>query len=226
MTGWQPCVASPVISVAETTDEDEPYIEEIIVTAEKREENVLDVPVTMSAFSSQMIEELGMTNHDDLEQLVPGLQFQDEGQQTGQGTTIRGIGTRLAWETHPDLAVATYVDGVYTLGIYGVAPNMFDLERVEVARGPQGTLHGRNSIAGLSAILQKTTDHWDLLVHTEFTDQLTRYASLRWPDQQKLASVHGSYSRVMAPRELGFVRLSPDRSHRATAAFQNLIGWI
>ncbi len=168
-------VASPAISAAETTDEDEPYIEEIIVTAEKREENVLDVPVTMSAFSSQMIEELGMTNHDDLEQLVPGLQFQDEGQQTGQGTTIRGIGTRLAWETHPDLAVATYVDGVYTLGIYGVAPNMFDLERVEVARGPQGTLHGRNSIAGsISYFSKRPTDHWDLLVHTEFTDQFTQ----------------------------------------------------
>ncbi len=156
-------------------DDDKNYIEEVIVTAEKREENVLDVPVTMSAFSAQMIEELGMTNQDDLEQLVPGLQFQDEGQQTGQGTTIRGIGTRLAGETHPDLAVATYVDGVYTLGTYGVAPNMFDLERVEVARGPQGTLNGRNSIAGsISYYSTRPTDEWDLLVHTEFTDQFTQ----------------------------------------------------
>ena len=101
--------------------------------------------------------------------------FQDEGTQTGQGTTIRGIGTRLAGETVSDLAVATYVDGVYTLGIYGVAPNMFDLERVEVARGPQGTLHGRNSIAGaISYFSRRPTDHWDLLVHTEFTDQFTQ----------------------------------------------------
>ncbi len=156
-------------------DDQESYIEEVIVTAEKREENLLDVPVTMTAFSNQMIEELGMTNQDDLEQMVPGLQFQDEGTQTGQGTTIRGIGTRLAGETVSDLAVATYVDGVYTLGIYGVAPNMFDLERVEVARGPQGTLHGRNSIAGaISYFYRRPTDHWDLLVHTEFTDQFTQ----------------------------------------------------
>ncbi len=156
-------------------DDQESYIEEVIVTAEKREENVLDVPLTMTAFSSQMIEELGMTNQDDLEQLVPGLQFQDEGAQTGQGTTIRGIGTRLAGETHPDLAVATYVDGVYTLGVYGVAPNMFDLERVEVARGPQGTLNGRNSIAGsISYYSTRPTEEWDLLVHTEFTDQFTQ----------------------------------------------------
>ena len=152
-----------------------PFIEEVIVTAEKREENLLDVPVTMTAFSAQMIEELGMTNQDDLEQMVPGLQFQDEGQLTGQGTTIRGIGTRLAGETHPDLAVATYVDGVYTLGVYGDAPNMFDLERVEVARGPQGTLNGRNSIAGsISYYSTRPTDEWDLLVHTEFTDQVTQ----------------------------------------------------
>ena len=114
------------------------YIEEIIVTAEKREERLLDVPLTMSAFSEQMIEELGMTNANDIEQLVPGLQFGDNGEQVGQGTVIRGIGSRLAGETHSDLAVATYVDGVYTIGTYGVAPNLFDVERIEVARGPQG----------------------------------------------------------------------------------------
>lgn len=165
-------VATPIFAQEE---EDAPAIEEIIVTAEKREENLLEVPVTMSAFSAQMIEELGMTNNDDLEQMVPGLQFQDEGQQTGQGTTIRGIGTRLAGETHPDLAVATYVDGVYTLGTYGVAPNMFDLERVEVARGPQGTLNGRNSIAGsISYFYTKPTDEWDMLLHSELTDQFSQ----------------------------------------------------
>lgn len=156
-------------------EEDKGFIEEVIVTAEKRSENLLDVPVTMTAFSSQMIEELGMTNQDDLEQMVPGLQFQDEGEQSGQGTSIRGIGTRLHGETHPDLAVATYIDGIYSLGIYGVAPNMFDLERVEVARGPQGTLNGRNSIAGsISYYSTKPTDEWDLLVHTEFTNQFTQ----------------------------------------------------
>lgn len=164
----------PAAYSADEAKEDR-FIEEIIVTAEKREENVLDVPLTMSAFSSQMIEELGITNRDDLEQLVPGLQFGDNGQAVGQGTVIRGIGSRLNGETHSDLAVATYIDGVYTLGTYGVAPNMFDVERIEVARGPQGTLHGRNSIAGsISYYSTKPTDDWDLLLHTEFTDQFTQ----------------------------------------------------
>lgn len=184
-------------SVGQDDDDEEVYIEEIIVTAEKREENILDVPVTMSAFSSQLIEELGMTNNDDLEQLVPGLQFQDEGQQTGQGTTIRGIGTRLAGETHPDLAVATYVDGVYTLGTYGVAPNMFDLERVEVARGPQGTLNGRNSIAGsISYYYTRPTDEWDLLFHSELTDQFSQRYGLAFggPISENVSfRINGSY---------------------------------
>ena len=192
-------LAAPGIFASESgvADSGEQAIEVILVTAEKREENMLDVPVTMTAFSNQMIEELGMTNHDDLEQLVPGLQFQDEGTQTGQGTTIRGIGTRLAGETVSDLAVATYVDGVYTLGLYGVAPNMFDLERVEVARGPQGTLHGRNSIAGaISYFSRRPTDHWDLLVHTEFTDQFTQRYGVAYggPISENLSfRINGSY---------------------------------
>ena len=125
-------VASPCLAADEATDE-ESYIEEIIVTAEKREENILEVPLTMSAFSEQMIEELGMTNNADLEQLVPGLQFGDD-----HGTAIRGIMSQLNREGHTDLAVAVYVNGVYTVDSYGLAPNLFDMDRVEVARGPQG----------------------------------------------------------------------------------------
>ena len=193
----------------EANDEQKGYIEEVIVTAEKREENLLDVPVTLTAFSAQMIEELGMTNQDDLEQMVPGLQFQDEGQLTGQGTTIRGIGTRLAGETHPDLAVATYVDGVYTLGVYGDAPNLIDVERVEVARGPQGTLNGRNSIAGsISYYSTRPTEEWDLLVHTEFTDQVTQRYGVAFGGpitENVLFRVNGSYYQGDgAQKNIGF----------------------
>ncbi|MYK47842.1 MAG: TonB-dependent receptor [Gammaproteobacteria bacterium] len=204
-------LAAPGVFAGESGDagSGEQPIEVIVVTAEKREENLLDVPVTMTAFSNQMIEELGMTSHDDLEQLVPGLQFQDEGTQTGQGTTIRGIGTRLAGETVSDLAVATYVDGVYTLGLYGVAPNMFDLERVEVARGPQGTLHGRNSIAGaISYFSKRPTDHWDLLVHTEFTDQFTQRYGVAFGgpiSENALFRINGSYYQGDGAQEnIGF----------------------
>lgn len=157
-------------------------VEEIIVTAERREQNILEVPVTMSAFSSKLIEELGMTNAQDLEQMVPGLQFGSAALQQrndGQSITIRGIGTQSAREEHRDLAVATYVDGVYTVDTYGLAPNMFDLERVEVARGPQGTLHGRNSIAGAIYLYTKRpTKTWDVDMLAEFTDVTTQRYNL------------------------------------------------
>ena len=150
-------------------------IEEVLVTAERRSESVLDVPITMTAFDSKLIEELGITNALDLQEQVPGLQFGDHTRQIGQGDVIRGIGSRLSGETHSDLAVATYIDGVYTVGTYGVAPSLFDLERVEVARGPQGTLHGRNSIAGaVSYFTKRPTQEWDFKIQSEFTDQFTQ----------------------------------------------------
>ena len=156
--------------------DDDQFREVIIVTAEKREESILKVPLTVSAFDDQLIEELGMTNKKDIEQLVPGLQFgNDNVRNRGQGTVIRGIGSRNWGEVHSDLAVATYVDGVYTRSSSAIAPNLFDIDRLEVGRGPQGTLNGRNSIAGsISYVTKKPTDEWDAEVLTEFTDQFTQ----------------------------------------------------
>ena len=146
--------------------------ETVVVTAEKVEENILDVPMTITAFDSNALEEFVLQDHTDLQSLVPGLQFGDEMDQEGQGTVIRGIGTRIAGQTHSDLAVATYIDGAYTLGTYGTLPGGgFDLARIEVARGPQGTLNGRNSIAGsINVIYKKPTPEWDAEVMTEITD--------------------------------------------------------
>ena len=143
-------------AVAETAESEETaagdsidrIVEVVIVTAEKRKENILKVPLTMSAFNDRMIKELGMTNSKDIEQLVPGQQFGNDNVRWGQGTAIRGIGSRNWGEVHSDMAVATYVDGVYSRSAISVAPNLFDVDRLEVGRGPQGTLNGRNSIAG------------------------------------------------------------------------------
>lgn len=167
-------LTAPLVS-AQSADatEDDRRIETIIVTAERREEDLLDVPITMTAYDDRMIDELGMANNADLETLVPGLQMAETGYKNG--ATIRGMQSKRANETHQDLAVATYVDGVYTADAYGAALNLFDLERVEVGRGPQGTLNGRNSVAGsVSYVTKKPTDTWDILLLTEFTDQSTQ----------------------------------------------------
>ena len=160
----------------EAAEEEYGYnIEEIVVTAERRSENINDVPLTISAFDSWAIKELGIVDEQDLEALTPGLQFGNEDEKSGQGTVIRGIGTRASGAQHMDMAVATYVDGVYSHSGVSVAPNLFDIERVEVARGPQGTLNGKNSIAGsISYVTKKPTAEWDTQVLAEFTDQTTQ----------------------------------------------------
>jgi iron complex outermembrane receptor protein len=147
------------------------FHKELIVSAQKVEEDILDVPMTITAFDTEMMEKLQIQSSVDLQELTPGLQFGDETQQGGHNTVIRGIGSKDQI-IHQDRAVATYVDGAYTLGTYGIAPGGgFDMERVEVARGPQGTLHGRNSIAGsINLVNTKPTERWDTTLMGEVTD--------------------------------------------------------
>ena len=170
-----------VPTAAQTAEEPVTRItEEIIVTAERREENILKVPMSMTALNDTKIEELGIQNFMDLEQLVPGLQFGDVNEQQGHGTTMRGMGTargggNAGVDISRDEAVATYVDGVFTIAEYGLHAHLFDLERVEVLRGPQGTMRGRNAIGGaINYYTKKPTDEWDALVIAEVTDQMTQ----------------------------------------------------
>jgi iron complex outermembrane receptor protein len=175
LVGFQPASQSvEVTSGGQLTvdfEMSELFHREIIVSAQRVEEDILDVPMTISAFDTQAMEELQIQNKLDVQELTPGLQFGDETVQDGQGTVIRGIGTRIAAANHADLAVATYVDGAYTLGTYGVAPGGgFDMKRVEVARGPQGTLHGRNSVAGsINLVTIKPEQRWDANFMSEAT---------------------------------------------------------
>jgi iron complex outermembrane receptor protein len=199
---------SPVYGQGDENDEGF-YIEEIIVTAEKRAENINDVPLTITAFDSRSIAELGIVDEGDLEALTPGLQFGQHEEQTGQGTTIRGIGTFVAGVNHMDMAVATYVNGAYSRSATGVAPNLFDVDRVEVARGPQGTLNGKNSIAGsISYHTRKPTDEWDVELQGEFTDQVTQRLNVAFggplfgPFSFRITA--GSYTGDGAQENIGF----------------------
>ena len=154
------------------SDDDEGYFEEIVVTAERTAKNVMDTPMTITGFTEDMLKRFGIQDRDKLQLLVPGLQFGETYDQVGNGTSLRGIGTRNAGIDHGDRSVATYIDGAYTIGVYGTAPGGgFDLERVEVARGPQGTLNGRNSIAGsINYVYKKPTQEWDIEVMAQAND--------------------------------------------------------
>jgi outer membrane receptor protein involved in Fe transport len=154
------------------------YIEEVIVTGERGEVNVMDRPMTVTGFNLEMIENLGIQNVNDLEVLVPGLQVGNRSQGGGKLEDdhyyMRGIGSERSVNFFSDTAVAVYVDGVWTDQTYGI-DDLFDLERVEVARGPQGTTGGRAAMAGaINFYSRKPTDEFDLRINTEFTDVSTQ----------------------------------------------------
>jgi iron complex outermembrane recepter protein len=123
-------------------------LEEITITAQKREENLQNVPIAVSAFTGEQLQARGITNLGDLGSLAPNVQISTAtGNTTGMQISIRGgvqINPALYW----DPTVGVYVDGVYVAKNLGSVFDVMDLERIEVLRGPQGTLYGRNTLAG------------------------------------------------------------------------------
>ena len=134
----------------------EPVFEEIIVTATKRSESVYDIPVAITAFSEDTIERAGIVDLNDVGKLVPNLTITNfsAGQTSSANPFIRGIGLQDHLIT-TDPGVGVYVDGVYLGRQVGQNWNLADAERIEVLRGPQGTLYGRNSIGGAVNIITR-----------------------------------------------------------------------
>lgn len=123
--------------------------EEIIVTAQKREQNLQDVSVAVTAFSGDMVRDMNFINSVDIAAQTPGLNI---GTPVGEGNnpsiTLRGVGLN-DFNDNNEGPIAVYRDGVYQSAMPGLTFQLFDLERVEVLRGPQGTLYGRNATGGL-----------------------------------------------------------------------------
>jgi iron complex outermembrane receptor protein len=130
-------------------------LEEITVTARRREEALQQVPIAVSAFSSEELQKLQATDLGGLQGTVPNLNLvQGRGSATSANVYIRGIGQPDALQTF-DPAVGIYLNDVFISRIQGALFNLYDIERVEVLRGPQGTLYGKNTIAGAIRLISK-----------------------------------------------------------------------
>ncbi|HEY5647467.1 MAG TPA: TonB-dependent receptor plug domain-containing protein, partial [Pseudomonadales bacterium] len=142
-------------------------IEEVVVTAEKRESTVSDTSISITAFDSQMIENLGLQSADELVDFLPATT------RDAYDIRIRGVGRNFR-ALGGDPGVATYYNGVYSpdFGIAASENALYDLERIEVLRGPQGTLYGRNSIGGA---LNYVTKRPTMDVEGEVRAQLGKY---------------------------------------------------
>jgi iron complex outermembrane receptor protein len=130
-------------------------MEEIVVTARKREESVQDTPIAVSAFSGASLEARGITRIDGVAAITPNMTFSNINTNGGGGSNasvyIRGVG-QTDFIPSADPGVGLYVDGVYLARSIGSVLDLIDVERIEVLRGPQGTLFGRNTIGGAVAI--------------------------------------------------------------------------
>jgi len=150
--------------VSEADAQDQPLIEEVVVTAEKREASVQDVPISISAISGDALEALNARNVDSLPMVVPNMSI---GYRANNIVlNLRGVETNIAFNEVANPAVAFNIDGVYLSSVRGGADLFHDLERVEVLRGPQGTLAGRNSTAG-SINLVTRRPHYDFEASAE-----------------------------------------------------------
>ncbi|RNL66783.1 TonB-dependent receptor [Zhongshania marina] len=144
-------------------------LEEVIVTAQKREENIQDVPVSIVAFTGENLESLGVMEAKDLPQITPGLQYD---QLDGYSLVfIRGVGTEIFLPSS-EPSVATYVDGVYLPFASGLSQEFGQIERIEVLKGPQGTLFGRNATGGAISIttVSPSREEFTALLSAEYGD--------------------------------------------------------
>ncbi len=146
------------VSTASAADAPAMNLEEIVVTARKREESLQDTPIAISAFSAVALERQQIVNTEDLDQVAPNLQFASYGPLTGNNSAaqvfIRGIG-QSDGSSGVDPGVGLYIDDVYMGRSVGGVMDFRDIAGVQVLRGPQGTLFGRNTIGG--AVLLNTT---------------------------------------------------------------------
>jgi|GEM_PF-598762 len=141
--------AAPQIRRAQAGD-----VEDLYVTATKREQSVQDVPISMAALSANFLDDSGITNMGQVQDYVPNLTINPVTDTRGTVIRIRGIGS-VGSNSGIDPSVGVFIDGVYQ-GRAGMSVgDLLDIERVEVLRGPQGTLYGKNTAAGLINVISK-----------------------------------------------------------------------
>ncbi|MEM9397186.1 MAG: TonB-dependent receptor [Pseudomonadota bacterium] len=173
-------------------------LEEVMVTAQKRSQSIQDVPVSITAFSGDFLEDNNLQTIDDVARLTPNFTIQSSAQATNNRVTIRGIGSVGNSGIEPSVGV--YIDNVYYPRPGSVIGMLVDIESFEVLRGPQGTLFGRNTAVGaLNITTRNPTDETEVrleagagnyssyllgaTVNAPLSDRLAGRLSLRYSDR-------------------------------------------
>jgi len=145
-------------------------LEEIVITAQKREQNLQDVGVSVTAFSGDQLDALGFQNSTDLVVHTPGLDANGFGGGAVSTFNIRGVGQN-DFSANQEAPVAVYIDEAYISSNVSTRFSLFDIERAEVLRGPQGTLFGRNATGGLvHYVTRNPSQEFEGFVDVQFGD--------------------------------------------------------
>lgn len=172
-------------------------LEEVLVTARKREENLQDVSVAVSVVTAQTIEDAGLVRLTDISQLVPNMTYQENISNKFTNVTLRGISSSGGLGNDPGVGV--YVDEVYVARESGFNADLLDIQRVEVLKGPQGTLFGRNTAVGaINITTKKPAEEFEGMVLADVGDyDYQRYGALvNGPIADNLAAkVSGVYNK-------------------------------
>lgn len=145
-------------------------LEEVLVTAQKREQNLQDVPIAISAVNEELLEQTGVNTITEVIPMVAGLSGADYGLATNTWA-IRGIGSN-DWTIGSEPSVGVFIDDAYVGRNIFATSNFFDINRIEVVKGPQGTLFGRNAAAGaISLVTNKPGDEDELHLGLSMGDE-------------------------------------------------------
>ena len=194
--------SQPASTAQAPAKSDSNTVEEVVVTAEHRAENVQNTPISITAVNAQTLEQRGVTNILDLAASVPNVTMRQGGSGSGLSnqTFIRGIGqSDFLFAYSP--RIAFYVDGVYFSTVYGSTFDLLDIDHIDVERGPQGVLSGRNAAGGAINIVSKkpTGDDAGFIEATGGT--LNRF------------DIKGAVDQTLIPDDL-FLRLSGMHTQR------------
>ena len=160
---------------------------EIVVTARRRAESLQDIPLSVTAFDSAALETAGVNSFRDMARLMPGVQFTERGSLSAQ-LTIRGVGGDSR-NIGIEAGVGMYLDGVYIPRTSGYNADLAEISQIEVLRGPQGTLFGKNTIGGVINIVTKEpTDTLEGTVYASYGnyDAMRTQASISGPLAENL----------------------------------------
>lgn len=210
-------IGNTITTLNFTLKSESKILNEVVVSANKREEDLVEVPISITSLSADKIQQSNTTDLSNLSALVPNYQYGNLGVGYQQQIALRGVSV---FSENP--AVATYIDGVCALDISSNGLQLFDVERIEILRGPQGTLYGRNAMGGVINIITKApTNKLSAFAQTTIGNQgLQKYGfAVRTPmiKNKLFFGVSGQYQK-----QFGFY--TNDLTNKSTFLHQPLKG--